>query len=85
METEPPLRAADGRFLKGHRCLPGAGRRRGSLDGASVRRMMRRYVDVYLSRRVYNTLSKVFRKLEQRALAGDIVAAQQLLDLLRRR
>ena len=88
METCQKLanyRGFHGRLLPGHPALPGGGRPRGSGTGEELRRRARRYVDTKLSPKIQAALDRFAAKLMQRADAGDIRAAKQLLDLLSRR
>ncbi len=87
-ETGPKLelwRDGRGKFVRGHPALPGGGRPRGSGTSEELRRRARAYVDAKLAPQIQAAIDRFAEKLMQRADAGDIRAAKQLLDLLSRR
>ena len=84
MESEAAIRGANGRWLKGHRKIPGAGRPRGSGTGAKLRRLMLKYVEARLAPRIRQAIDKAVAKALAKVDRGDMDAIIRLNRLILR-
>jgi hypothetical protein len=82
MEIPTTVRGSDGRWLKGHGPIAGAGRPRGS--GAKLRRLALKYVEARLAPRIQKAIDEAVAKELAKVDRGDMDAIIRLNRLLLR-
>ena len=71
-----PVKRLNGKLLPGHGGLPGAGRPPGDRDFYSLSRQFAKEMGI----KVEDIFNAALRGLMRRALAGDVIAAKEILD-----